>query len=187
MLSLTKVIPIYRDDDPNDFSNYKSTSGVPSWKLSQFCTSQQFESIQHYILLSKLFNWFSRPSASAFKNVLDQQNPIRIFNCVILYSQKGILNCLFSSLETRNKPGTAQVGAISKARIDPKTETTSTTGDNKSSQKTKNWKKIPNFFSKFFEVSGKSHSAEKCKRGRFGILWTSILLQKYQKLMAGTI
>ena len=36
-----------------------------------------------------------------------------------------------------NKPGTAQVGAISKAQKDSKT-TFSTTGDNKSSQKTKN-------------------------------------------------
>ena len=60
-----------------------------------------------------------------------------------------------------NKPGTAQVGAISKAQKDSKT-TFSTTGDNKSSQKLKIEKKIPNFF---FEVSDKSHSAEKCKRG----------------------
>ena len=38
-----------------------------------------------------------------------------------------------------NKPGTAQVGAISKPQKDSKTKTTfSTTGDNKSSQKTKN-------------------------------------------------
>ena len=37
----------------------------------------------------------------------------------------------------KNKPGTAQVGAISKAQKDSKT-TFSTTGDNKSSQKTKN-------------------------------------------------
>ena len=38
-----------------------------------------------------------------------------------------------------NKPGTAQVGAISKAQKDSKTKTTfSTTGDNKSSQETKN-------------------------------------------------
>ena len=36
-----------------------------------------------------------------------------------------------------NKPGTAQVGAISKAQKDSKT-TFSTTGDNKSSQQTKN-------------------------------------------------
>ena len=36
-----------------------------------------------------------------------------------------------------NKPGTAQVGAISKAQKDSKT-TFSATGDNKSSQKTKN-------------------------------------------------
>ena len=37
----------------------------------------------------------------------------------------------------QNKPGTAQVGAIFKAQKDSKT-TFSTTGDNKSSQKTKN-------------------------------------------------
>ena len=36
-----------------------------------------------------------------------------------------------------DKPGTAQVGAISKAQKDSKT-TFSTTGDNKSSQKTEN-------------------------------------------------
>ena len=36
-----------------------------------------------------------------------------------------------------NKPGTAQIGAISKAQKDSKT-IFSTTGDNKSSQKTKN-------------------------------------------------
>ena len=41
------------------------------------------------------------------------------------------------AVEKRNKPGTAQVGAISKAQKDSKT-TFSTTGDNKSSQKTKN-------------------------------------------------
>ena len=37
--------------------------------------------------------------------------------------------------ERENKPGTAQIGAISKAQKNPKT-TFSTTGDNKSSQKT---------------------------------------------------
>ena len=38
-----------------------------------------------------------------------------------------------------NKPEMAQVGAISKAQKDSKTKTTfSTTGDNKSSEKTKN-------------------------------------------------
>ena len=42
-----------------------------------------------------------------------------------------------SESTTTNKPGTAQVGAISKAQKDSKT-TFSTTGDNKSSQKTKN-------------------------------------------------
>ena len=51
---------------------------------------------------------------------------------------------------SENKPGTAQVGAISKAQKDSKT-TFSTTGDNKSSQKTKNWeKKFVNFFLNFF-------------------------------------
>ena len=64
-----------------------------------------------------------------------------------------------------NKPGTAQVGAISKAQKDSKS-TFSTTGDNKSSQKTKNWeKKFPIFLKFFFEVSGKSHSAENVKGG----------------------
>ena len=88
-----------------------------------------------------------------------------------------------------NKPGTAQVGAISKAQKDLKTKTTfSTTGDNKSSQKTKNWgKKFPNFFRIFFEVSGKSHSAEKCKRGTLWDFLNIHSVAKYQKLMGGTI
>ena len=44
---------------------------------------------------------------------------------------------LVTSGVSNNKPGTAQVGAISKAQKDSKTKTTfSTTGDNKSSQKT---------------------------------------------------
>ena len=64
-----------------------------------------------------------------------------------------------------NKPGTAQVGAISKAQKDSKTiflqlETT------KALKKLKIEKKISEFFFEFFfEVFGKSHSAEKCKRG----------------------
>ena len=45
----------------------------------------------------------------------------------------------FFFAKNMNKPGTAQVGAISKAQKDSKRKTTfSTTGDNKSSQKTKN-------------------------------------------------
>ena len=60
-----------------------------------------------------------------------------------------------------NKPGTAQVGAISKAQKDSETKTTflqlETT---KALKKLKIEKKIP-----IFLVSGKSHSAEKCKRG----------------------
>ena len=67
--------------------------------------------------------------------------------------------------ENINKPGTAQVGAISKAQKDSKT-TFSTTGDNKSSQKTKNWeKKFRIFFEFFFEVSGKSHVPKNVKGG----------------------
>ena len=41
--------------------------------------------------------------------------------------------------------------------------------------------KNPIFFN-FFEVSGKSQSAEKCKSKAFGIFWTSILLQNWKKL-----
>ena len=55
------------------------------------------------------------------------------------------------SLSLWNKPGTAQVGAISKAQKDSKTKTTfSTTGDNKSSQKTKNREKKFRIFFEFF-------------------------------------
>ena len=38
------------------------------------------------------------------------------------------------------------------------------------------------FLETFFEVSGKSHSAEKCKNGAFGSFWTSIVLQNRKKL-----
>ena len=48
-------------------------------------------------------------------------------------------------------------------------------------------KKIPNFFSDFFEVSGKSHSAEKCKRGTLWDFLNIHSVAKYQKLMGGTI
>ena len=55
----------------------------------------------------------------------------------LLFSQSCALVEKF--VKINNKPGTAQVGAISKAQKDSKTKTTfSTTGDNKSSQKTKN-------------------------------------------------
>ena len=43
------------------------------------------------------------------------------------------------------------------------------------------------FYRNFFEVSGKSHSAEKCKRGT---LWDFLYIHavaKYQKLMGETI
>ena len=85
-----------------------------------------------------------------------------------------------------NKPGTAQVGAISKAQKDSKTKTTfSTTGDNKKLKIEE--KKFRIFFRNFFEVSGKSHSAEKCK---MGMLWDFLSIDsiaKYQKLIGGTI
>ena len=69
-----------------------------------------------------------------------------------------------------NKPGTTQVGAISKAQKDSKT-TFSTTGDNKSSQKKLKFeKKFPNFFSKFFLKFPVSRIVPKnVKGGRFGI------------------
>ena len=87
-----------------------------------------------------------------------------------------------------NKPGTVQVGAISKAQKDSKTKTTfSTTGDNKNSQKLKIEKKNPIFFEFFFEVSGKSHSAEKCERGTLWDFLNIHSVAKYQKLMGGTI
>ena len=70
-----------------------------------------------------------------------------------------------------NKPGTAQVGAISKVRKDSKTKTTfSTTGDNKSSQKTKN-------FEIFLKFPVSRIVPKNVKGRRFGIFWTSILLQ----------
>ena len=79
-----------------------------------------------------------------------------------------------------NKPGTAQVGAISKAQKDSKT-TFSTTGDNKSSQKTKNREKKSDFFEFFFEVSGKSHSAENVKGGTLFLMLDALdaLKMKY--------
>ena len=56
-----------------------------------------------------------------------------------------IVNFAVTDYCNRNKPGTAQVGAISKAQKDSKT-TFSTTGDNKSSQKTKNSNRNSQFF-----------------------------------------
>ena len=89
---------------------------------------------------------------------------------------------------TCNKPGTAQVGAISKAQKDSKTKITfSTTGDNKKLKKLKIEKKNSDFFRIFFEVSGKSHSAEKCKRGTLWDFLNIHSVAKYQKLMGGTI
>ena len=86
-----------------------------------------------------------------------------------------------------NKPGTAQVGAISKAQKD------STRNENhlflqlettKALKKLKIEKKnFRIFFSKFFEVSGKSHSAEKCKRGTLWDFLNIHSVAKYQKLM----
>ena len=32
ILKLAKVIPVYKNDDPNDFPNYRPISGVPHWK-----------------------------------------------------------------------------------------------------------------------------------------------------------
>ena len=58
------------------------------------------------------------------------------------------LSAVPADLEMIKKPGTAQVGAISKAQKDSKT-TFSTTGDNKSSQNTKIEKKK---FRIFFEI-----------------------------------
>ena len=52
-------------------------------------------------------------------------------------------------LKKENKPGTAQVGAIYKAQ--------------------KYQKQFFSIFFEFFLVSGKSHSAEKCKRGPLGV------------------
>ena len=43
------------------------------------------------------------------------------------------------------------------------------------------------FFRNFFEVSGKSHSAEKCKRGTLWDFLNIHSVAKYQKLMGGTI
>ena len=47
-------------------------------------------------------------------------------------------------------------------------------------------KKNP-FFRNFFEVSGKSHSAEKCKGGTLWDFLNIHSVAKYQKLMRGTI
>ena len=81
-----------------------------------------------------------------------------------------------------NKPGTAQVGAISKAQKDSKTtflqlETT------KALKKLKiEKKKNSEFFLKFFfEVSGKSHSAENVKGGTLFLMLDALdaLKMKY--------
>ena len=80
-----------------------------------------------------------------------------------------------------NKPGKTQVGAISKAQKDSKT-TFSTTGDNKSSQKTKNWeKKFPNFFSKLFLKFPVSRIVPKNVKGTLWDFLNIHSVAKYQK------
>ena len=78
-----------------------------------------------------------------------------------------------------NKPGTAQVGAISKAQKD----------ENHFFYHWRQQKlsKKLFFFRNFFEVSGKSHSAEKCKRGTLWDFLNIHSVAKYQKLIGGTI
>ena len=78
-----------------------------------------------------------------FEFLLDRQNVLVILiglepiNLSEFYENETLV--LFHRQTCNNKPGTAQVGAISKAQKDSKTKTIfSTTGDNKSSQKTKN-------------------------------------------------
>ena len=84
-------------------------------------------------------------------------------------------------IELGNKPGTAHVGAISKAQKDSIAKTFfSTTADNKSSQKTKNWEKNSEF--------PVSRIVPKNVKG--GTLWDFLNIHsvaKYQKLMGGTI
>ena len=67
-----------------------------------------------------------------------------------------------------NKPGQAQVGAISKAQKQQKDFKVSKCFLLQHMHEEKNEKKIrifSNFLKNFFVFSGKSHSAEKCKRG----------------------
>ena len=78
----------------------------------------------------------------------------------------------------KNKPGTAQVGAMSKAQNSKRTSkcqvfySTVPAWGKKSKKNSRN----------FFEDSGKSHSAENVKGGRnLGSFWTSILLQNRKK------
>ena len=80
-----------------------------------------------------------------------------------------------------NKPGTAQVSAISKAQKDSKTtflqlETTKALKKLKIEEK-----KFPIFFDFFFEVSGKSHSAENVKGGTLFLMLDALdaLKMKY--------
>ena len=71
-------------------------------------------------------------------------------------------------IELKNKPGTAKIGAISKAQ--------------KSASFLKKKTKFLNFF-----FQKMSHSAEKCKRGTLWALLTYILLQNIKKLERGTL
>ena len=94
----------------------------------------------------------------------DEDPDVASNNAAVLYLQFFFIFSFFKRIGQYNKPGTALVGAISKAQKDSKT-TFSTTGDTKALKKLKIEKKNFRFFFEFFfEVSGKSHSAEKCKR-----------------------
>ena len=157
-LSLTSGSPSLTDREPSCLPQifYNVTRLISIFR-------QRFSFSHVFCQLFLRYTWTSQKSFSIFTAA----------NCLVVNADfrswwRGLekQGDVCSSLTlNRNKPGTAQVGAISKAQKDSKT-TFSTTGDNKSSQKTKKWEKNFEFFLNFFfEVSGKSHSAEKCKRG----------------------
>ena len=112
------------------------------WKRTKFLIQKtRFISFSTVHPKPEFFSFLSFFSLSYIMNLRHQSSAV----CIIMlggedthpWSATKVGDPIRATIPVTNKPGTAQVGAISKARKDSKI-TFSTTGDNKSSQKTKN-------------------------------------------------
>ena len=86
------------------------------------------------------------------------------------------------SRTNRERPKSAPYLRLSKTRkpLSPQLETTIALKKLKIEENF-----FPNFFRNFFEVSGKSHSAKKCKRGTLWDFLNIHSVAKYQKIDGG--
>ena len=167
-----------RQDDPESAGrrNLGRPSELPLGCVLDDCPGKAVWRVQHWKHQSR-FQVLLKPFHDFLKAVLVQ---IIVF---FFLEFEGLLGKKEKNGAVRiwNKPGTAQVGTISKAQKDSKMKTTfSTTGDNKSSQKTKNWEKNFRIFFEILKFPVSRIVPKNVKGGRFGIFWTSILLQNNQ-------